>query len=478
MLAVRFNVYLRATMDRGVTRIFYLVLWSITLTAAAVQWLPDDGFPPDINLGPDSAVAQSPSAAPTSVGAPAVPPSFAPSVPFSPYATTNPAPAASFQAPLVTSAPAAATTPAAVPPTPVFGSPTMPGPPQTTPLPINGPAALQVPAPAEEIEGARVLARVGGEVITAGEVIASVNGYLARNGHDIRSPEVLAQRDGLIRMRLQQLIDTRAVLNEAKRKIPAEGLKKAMEKFDEDFNATVVPQMLRDRKVENVAQLEALLRSEGTTLERQKRDFAETVLCKSWLAQSAKFDGEVTHEQMLQYYQGHMKDYEFPAECRWEQLMMRFDRFPSKGAAFTALAQAGNDVIQGKPFHEVARAVSQGSTATQGGGREWTRQGSLVSKAIDDAIFSLPLGMMSQILEDEQGFHIVRAIERREARRTSFLEAQVQIKKTILEERSMAARKLYVDDIRKRTTVWTAYDDPATAPTFNIAQPLPTAQRR
>ncbi len=464
-------------MDRRVTRIFYLVLWSLTITAAAVQWLPRDGFPPDIDLGPEAAVAQS--APPAARGVAAVEP--APVTAFSPYSTpsaSNPggavSPASTPTSPISNALP-----PTSAGPPPVV-APSQPAAPSTTPfappLPLNGPAAWQPPS--EELEGTRVLARVGGEVILSGEVIASVNAYLARSGYDIRSPEVLAQRDQLIRMRLQQLIDTRAVLNEAKRKIPEDGLKKAMEKFDEDFARNVVPQMLRDRKVADAAQLEELLKREGTTLERQKRDFAETVLCKSWLSESAKYEAEVTHEQMLQYYHAHAADYEFPAECRWEQISMRFEKSPSKAEAFAALARAGNEVLEGRPFAEVARSVSQGSTASQGGAFDWTKQGSLASKPIDDALFTLPEGMLSRIIEDERGFHIVRVVERREARRTPFLEAQVEIRKKILDERAGVARKQYVEDVRKRTTVWTAYDDPATAPTFSTARPASTTIQR
>lgn len=469
-------------MDRRVTRIFYLVLWSLTLTAAAVQWLPRDGFPPDIDLGPDEARAQTtPADSAASATSTSASSAVAPSAPFSPYSTPSArnapglAPAAQPATAVQTNAaPANDAARGAAPFAPPPGGPA--NAPFSAPLPLNGPAAWQPPT--EELEGTRVLARVGGEVILSGEVIASVNAYLARSGYDIRSPEVLAQRDTLIRMRLQQLIDTRAVLNEAKRKIPEEGLKKAMQKFDEDFDKTVVPQMLRDRKVADAAQLEELLKREGTTLERQKRDFAETILCKSWLGESAKYDSEVTHEQMLQFYHRHAADYEFPAECRWEQISMRFEKFPTKGQAFAALAQAGNEVIQGRPFAEVAKAASQGSTASQGGAFDWTKQGSLASKPLDEALFALPLGMLSQIIEDERGFHIVRVVERRDARRTPFLEAQVEIKKKIVEERANAARKQYVEDVRKRTTVWTAYDDPSTAPSFNTARPPAAAMQR
>lgn len=450
------------------TQIFYLVLTTLTLTAAAAQWLPRDAFRSDIRIGPGQANAQVPSTTAVNgypdTGAPV---QYLGGVPGNAFATPADARGSGTSAP-------AAVSYEAVRPTIPNAATTVPA--MTPPLPLDGPASIQFPE--QEMEGAKVLARVGSEVILAGEVISSVNSFLARNGEDINSPQVLAQRDQLVKMRLKQLIETRAVLHEAKRKIPEEGYKSAMKRFDEDFVKTVIPQMLIDRKLPDVAALEAALKADGTTLERSKRDFAETVLCKSWVQQSVEFNQLVTHEQMLLYYQQHVAEYSFPAECRWEQLMTRFDQFPTKAAAYAALANAGNEVILGKPWAEVAKKYSQGSTAAQGGEFNWTQPGSLVSKVLDEAIFTLTVGALSPILEDEKGFHIIRVIERHEARKTPFTEAQAEIKKKILEERGGIARKKYVEDVRARTVVWTAYDDPATAPSFNIArQPGNTANR-
>jgi hypothetical protein len=350
--------------------------------------------------------------------------------------------------------------------------------PKVTQFPLEK-AAFEVPQE-QELMATKVLARVGGEVILAGEVLSSVDSYLARGGHDIHAPEVLAQRNMLVKMRLNQLIELRAVLHEARRKIPADAFEKAIERFDEDFDKNVVPQMLKDRKLADMAALEESLKKEGTTLARTRRDFAETVLFKSWLQQSAEYSKQVTHEEMLEHYQKHIADYEFIAECKWEQLTARFDKFPSKAEAYQNLAHWGNEIILGRPWAEVAKKHSQGVTASQGGAFSWTKKGSLVSKQIDEAIFSLPVGSLSPILEDETGFHIVRAVERKDGGRTPFTEAQGAIKKSILEERSEAARKEYVAKIRKNAIVWNAFDDPATAPDFTpkaIASPRPPVRR-
>jgi parvulin-like peptidyl-prolyl isomerase len=98
----------------------------------------------------------------------------------------------------------------------------------------------------------------------------------------------------------------------------------------------------------------------------------------------------------------------------------------------------GDDVLgrnrYAVPFAEVARRGSHGLTAARGGQRDWTTKGSLKSAVVDEALFGLPVMRMSHILEDDDGFHIVRVIQRKDAFRTPFKDAQVEIRKQLKEE--------------------------------------------
>ena len=66
----------------------------------------------------------------------------------------------------------------------------------------------------------------------------------------------------------------------------------------------------------------------------------------------------------------------------------------------------GNQVFAGAPFAEVAKAGSDGVTAAAGGQRDWTNKGSLACQELDRALFGLPVGQLSPIIEGPTGFHI------------------------------------------------------------------------
>src|SRR5262245_28475993 len=123
----------------------------------------------------------------------------------------------------------------------------------------------------------------------------------------------------------------------------------------------------------------------------------------------------------------------------------------------------GNAVVFGAPFDAVARKLSQEPKASEGGQYEWVNPGSLASKPIDRAVFTLEVGKLSQTIEDDQGFHIVRVKERQEAGQVSFLEAQPKIKEAIDRQRRIADQQKYLAELRTRTTVWTIFDQPDVA---------------
>jgi parvulin-like peptidyl-prolyl isomerase len=372
------------------------------------------------------------------------------------------------------------------PQTPYQGT-SAPQAPQPMVYPGGGPTTLAAPTPVGDavpspaagppitthtFEDAQIVARVGNEVILAGEVMALVHQELYRRGARLSHQELQSQRMAAIQTMLGQLIETKLVYNDALRAIPPENMSKIQEKVSEQFDKTQIPKLMAEMKVESRAELDARLNELGMPLEYHRQAFLERSLAMQWLRQHVNYDEEIPHARMLAYYQEHLADYEFGAQARWEELAVRFDRFDSKEAAWRAIAEMGNEVLRGRLFSEVAQEKSHGFSATAGGQRDWTTKGSLRSQALDQALFSLPIGRLSQILEDETSFYIVRVLERKEAGRTPFTEAQSEIRKKLREENVRKQVEEYLSKTRENTPVWTIFDQQdAPLPSTTTAQP-------
>jgi len=189
-----------------------------------------------------------------------------------------------------------------------------------------------------------------------------------------------------------------------------------------------------------------------------RKMFFERALSQQWLQSKVEIDEEIPHAEMIAWYENHLAEYDYPAKARFEQLTVRITPEQPREVAWNKLAAMGNEVFHGAPLADVAKATSEGPTAATGGGYDWTTKGSLVSKPLDEAVFSLPVGQLSTIIDDGAALHIIRVTERTEAGRTPFLEAQVGIKTKLLEERRQRQMQDYLDRLRERTPVWTVFD--------------------
>jgi hypothetical protein len=320
---------------------------------------------------------------------------------------------------------------------------------------------LQTSAQLQPINDVQVLATVWSDPILASDVMPFVNDVFAANKEQVPPEQHDKLRTVLIKQRMAQLIETKTLVNDARRTIPKENLKNVETKVFEVFEKQELPKMMKKANCASRAELDQKLRTVGSSIDREKQGFFEKTLAQQWVMEKVRPEkaGEITHEEMRAWYREHLAEYESPPKARWQQLTIRAGKTREKGEAWRMLARLGNLVAAGAPFVEVAKQHSEGVTAPDGGLRDWTNKGSLVSKSLDQALFNFDVGKLSDIIEDEQGFHIILVLERADTTRVPFTEAQVGIKEKIKKQRQQEMVSKYLAELRKQTPVWTIYDE-------------------
>lgn len=328
---------------------------------------------------------------------------------------------------------------------------------------------------AQSLEAALVVARVGPEVVLEADLLTpKALEWLAQVSPGLPPEKIRELRLQICKQVIDQHIETLLVYVDACREIPEDKLPEIRKNVDKAFDEQQLPRMMEEEGVANSLEFEQRLRKRGMSLERMRKMFFERGLAQEWLRKSVEVGGEIPHADLIARYQNNLQDYDYSAQARFEVLSVKMGLKRSRADAWDLLAGMGNEVLAGRPFTEVAKSRSEGPTASQGGVYDWTSKGSLASKILDEAIFSLPVGELSAILEDGELLHIVRVIERKPAGRIPFLEAQVGIREELLMERRKAASDEYLAKLRARTPVWTVFDDPvgsASQPTFTAGRP-------
>lgn len=315
------------------------------------------------------------------------------------------------------------------------------------------------PPPPELFEPGKVIAIVGDQHILAGDLLGDINQLLKPYEDKATKEQLDEQRKLLMQKMLPKMIQTKMMYQEMLANVPPEAVPEIEKKLADQFDENQLPEFIERAEVETAAELDAKLREYGSSIEKQRRLFSEQVLAREVMRQNVPREPEVSHQEMLDYYRENAKDYERPARVRWEELAVWKKNFDNKADAYREIANMGNRVLRGAAFSRVAREQSQGFTADNGGWHDWTTQGSLRAAELDEAIFTLPVGRLSRIIEAEDGFHIIRVLDREQAGRVPFFKEQVRIKKKLQKEKRDELIDEYLASVRERTRVWTIFDD-------------------
>ncbi|MCG8448903.1 MAG: peptidylprolyl isomerase [Pirellulales bacterium] len=356
--------------------------------------------------------------------------------------------------------------PAQTPPSPARVAPPIQAPPRDE---VRDPSITPTPsAGAKRLQEGEIVARVDGQIILASDVLWQVNQIIEANRQRIPPQEIDKARQVLLRQQTLGLIDTQLLYADFRRNVPAENLPSIEKNLVKPFEEQEVPRLLKMLKLKNRRALAAFFAENGTSLADVQRQFGERTIAGEWLRQMTPKPRPVTHEEMLSFYEERKEEYAYPAQARWEEVMIRFDRVGGdRSTAYKMCADLGNEIWQkvsqnpqfrGEAFTEIAVEKSHGFTAREGGKHDWTTKGALRCQAIDDALFSLQVGQMSNIIESEQGFHIVRVLQRKDVGRTPFTEAQAEIREQLEKERQQQLVEAEIIKLRRKSRVWTVFD--------------------
>lgn len=235
---------------------------------------------------------------------------------------------------------------------------------------------------------------------------------------------------------------------------------KMMAKTAEIFRTKVLPEQVKRAKLETEAEFIQLLESQGTSLASMMRAFAEQVWADQALREGVKEKPTVFLDEMQDYYDQHPDQWQRPSRVRFRIMSAVFSKYPNREAAYQAIAEMWNQVyFGGAPFEAVAKKLSTGFSADEGGTIDWTRRGALKSKPIDETVFSIPVRALSQVIEDSEGFHVVEVLERQNAYQMTFPQAQGEIKESILKNKKTLLENDYKKKIQDLTPIWTRWPE-------------------
>jgi peptidyl-prolyl cis-trans isomerase SurA len=160
----------------------------------------------------------------------------------------------------------------------------------------------------------------------------------------------------------------------------------------------------------------------------------------------------VGDSEMKRYYDRHRDRFALPEEYLLSQIFVQ-RRSPEETAdALTKARHAMDELKRGEKFEDVALQYSDAPNAVQGGRLGLVRQGELLP-AIERAIAALVPGGISDIIENADGFHIIRLDEKKPKEFRSFEQVRYEIQGLVYEQKNEDMFQSWLTDLKNKAYI-------------------------
>ncbi len=136
----------------------------------------------------------------------------------------------------------------------------------------------------------------------------------------------------------------------------------------------------------------------------------------------------VSEQDLRAYYNDHIDRFRIQNRARVSHILFKTVGKPD--AEVEEIRKKAEAVLKkaksGAKFEDLAKQNSEDSTKDAGGDLGWIVQGQTV-KEFEQAAFTLPKGTISDLVKTQYGFHIIKVVDRENARTQSFEEVRAQI---------------------------------------------------
>lgn len=302
------------------------------------------------------------------------------------------------------------------------------------------PLALALLAGAPQVVD-RVAATVDGEVLTLSDLQERAGPEWTRVERMPPGKEREEASRETLRRALDALVAEKLLVNAAKAL--------QIEVTEAQIDAAV--QDIKTRNRFDDAQFDEALAAQGldrATFRSQIRRELETYQV---LQHNVRGRVKLSEEDVRNYYQTHPQEFGGELELKVRHIFLPVREGAAKAEEEKVRAE-GERILQrlktGEDFAKVARQVSKGPSAADGGDLGWLRRNA-IQKQLEDVAFTLQDGELSPLVRAGPGFHILKVEERRTGGGRSFADAAEEIRMRLYEEQVGTTRAQYLEELKR-----------------------------
>jgi len=290
---------------------------------------------------------------------------------------------------------------------------------------------------------AAVVAKVNGVTITAKDFEEATREFLMQQGAPPNLPD--EQMKQVHTAVMDALVGTEL----AYQKSQAEGIKISQKEIDDAVAES-------KKNFADETKWEENMKAQGI----DKVSFLQSVnrnLAINKLIQTNVFDKiTVTDADAKAYYDQHPQEMQKPEEIRASHILVRLPQGTTddqKKVAKARIDEAAKKAKAGEDFAALAKTYSQDpGSAEQGGDLGFFAKGKMVP-AFDAAAFALKVGQISDVIETQFGYHVIKVTDRHDAKTAGYDEIGERLKSFLKQRQARTTVQAYLKGLRDSAKV-------------------------
>jgi peptidyl-prolyl cis-trans isomerase SurA len=346
--------------------------------------------------------------------------------------------------------------------------------------------ALLLPAlsPADTVIE-EIVARVNNEIISRTEYIRSRDQVKQdiQQQNPANADREFAEKEKDV---LRDLIDQQLLLQKGK-DLGITGDTELVKRLDE---------MRKQMNLGSMEELEKAAEAQGASYEDFKQNMRNQIITQKVIGQEVGQKLSMNKEEEKKFYDDHRAEMEQPEQVRLSELLIapKATTKPAIGAdgkpvppseaeaqAELEAAKATADSLldqlhKGAKFADLAKKYSDGPSAKDGGDLSYFKRGTL-SKELEDKVFALNAGDVTDVIRTKQGYVILQTTEHQTAGIPPFKEVEPRIQDALYMQKLQPALRAFLTTLREEAyiDIKTGYVD--TGASSKQTKPVETADK-
>lgn len=198
-----------------------------------------------------------------------------------------------------------------------------------------------------------------------------------------------------------------------------------------------------------------VLKDRGVTAKELKEDIKRGTYIKRFLEEKVYAGINITEEEKEAEYEKNKDRLNVPEHVRASHILVRVApdaNEEDKKAARDKIENLRKTILAGEDFAEIAKENSEDGAAPNGGDLGYFKKGDMV-KPFEDAAFNLETGKVSDIVETQFGYHLMKVTDKKPAHKLTYAEVERDLETFLMNKHQREKVVEYIEELRKKANI-------------------------